>query len=540
MVTLKNIVYDEDNPNAIIDLINFNFDQLVKNGHGPIGAAGNVGTAGVTGVQGAVGTIGVTGSIGVVGSTGIAGSEMWVDDTTSVVNTNILKPIQLQTHSNLPNVVIGGDLTNNRAQLSVSRNLVDMASTLRLTNTPNNLDRFFDMTLDNGSMLMSFDVDSAASAITIQSNDTNLYDSVDSELFAKFSQNIVDFKKNTIIDRTVTLLSGARFESQSPAQDDIIVAIDETGKLGWADTTSLNSNVAMGSIVPILPSEIKAGNFEMSHNSNTANKTGRGIGLFSGWYICHGYTWFKNDVGGIPGKAYYTPRFNFDYGGKTLINKMYTSFKSGSSYLTTVIVPDAYSYNVGAKTHMKSVNWKVKVDESLTEGAHATASVHQNIVLGDQTHIVFLGRTDLTWRFVDVSSFTEKHYIYYVEAPINANGIYWIQLWFFSIPAFKIRSQMMTGTIGGSDDDDDNNIGPRILPSSLQVTPQKEFRIYQDSLLNSWIDTTKPIYESDGLLARKGWYGSNHNYSPPSGQSKNYGYWDGKEWYYVNWGTALT
>ena len=107
-MNLKDIVYDSANPNTIIDLINYNFDQLIANGYGSTGGTGATGTVGVTGVQGLTGATGNTGGTGTTGGSGIAGVERWVKDSTTVNNTNILKPIQLQTVTDLPNVVIGG------------------------------------------------------------------------------------------------------------------------------------------------------------------------------------------------------------------------------------------------------------------------------------------------------------------------------------------------------------------------------------------------------------------------------------------------
>lgn len=544
MVILKEIVYDETYPNEIINLINFNFDQLLMNGYGPTGDIGTSGNSGVVGVQGSVGATGNTGSQGTTGSAGPAGLESWVADGSTVNNTNILKPIQLQSYPNLPNVIIGSDLINNRSQLSVSRNLQNMSSNIRLTTSTNN--KYFDMSLDNGSMLMSFDALSTSSKIALQSDIITLHDSIDSDVFAIFSNILVDFKKPTIIDKTVTLLAGAKLNLNDPTaipailpqQNDVIIAVDETGKLGWSDTTSLNTNVSQGTVVPILPSEINSNNFDMSSNSNTANTTGRGIagGLYSGWYVCHGYTWSKNDsyAGNGDGKAYKTPRFNYDFGGKTNnTDQIKIQIKEGSNYTVTVATPtQSTAYNVGFTAYIKSmfVGFRVKFDQSHTELENE--SDHQNVVISNQTHIVFLGRTDLTWSFVEAIGFTNKTLIYFLDAPKDANSI--IFMWSPFYLGTRIKRQFTNNDLNAINKNPNNNIAERNFPSLMHSgNMRQEFIVLQDSPASNWVDVTKPIYEKDGLLARKGWYGSQPYATMPTGKFRDFAYWDGKEWYFT-------
>jgi hypothetical protein len=546
MVTLKEIVYDEGNPNEIIDLINFNFDQLISNGYGPTGNIGTSGLSGVVGVQGSVGATGITGSQGTVGVTGPAGLECWSADAATVNNTNIIKPIQLQSYPNLPNVIIGSDLINNRSQLSVGRNLSSMSSNIRLTTSTD--PKYFDMSLDNGSMVMGFDGTSTSSKIDIQADVTTLYDSTDSDTFAVFSNVLVDFKKNTIIDKTVNILAGAKFNLNDPVlnnlqpqQDDLIVAIDEVGTLGWRDTTSLATNVANGTVVPILPSEINATNFIMSNNSNSANTTGKGINLYAGWYICHGYTWYKDDTSPGNGKAYQSPVFSEDFGGKTNnTDDIRIQIKEGSNYTVTATSPVTNNFNVGFKAYIKSMmtEFWLKMEEDIQEGPVAG---HNNIVISNQSHIVYLGRTDLAWKFVDANSygspFTEKSSIYFIEAPKGANGL--IIIWSpFSITS-RIKRQFKSNDLDATNYNPNNNIGPRMLPGDMHYgssfAARKQMTIYQNSTQNNWIDITKPIYEGNGRYARKGWYSSQPYATVPGGPTfRHFGYWDGKEWYNTN------
>jgi len=549
-MNLKDIVYDSANPNTIIDLINYNFDQLIANGYGSTGGTGATGTVGVTGVQGLTGATGNTGGTGTTGGSGIAGVERWVKDSTTVNNTNILKPIQLQTFTDLPNVVIGGDLLNRRAQLSVSRHTVNQDSNIRLTTSTNT--KYFDFILNNGAMEMKSDATSTASKIVLKSDNSQLYDSVDSEVFAHFLPTAVNFKKNTIIDHTISIQVNSRFSSQLPQQDDLVLAIDETGKLGWQDTTSLNTNVARGSVVSILPSEINAGNFTMFSNSNSANQAGRGIGIYSGWYICHGYTWYRNDQTFIPGTCYSTPRFNFDHGGiKGNDIELYSNIKQGGTtevYMINRNVTDpgeGFTVNQSVKNLDLGANIRVEIDMSTEKTEHSTTVPHENLVISQTPNIVYLGRTDLAWKHIDISGFQKKNYIKYVDAPKGANTFFFIMNgsgWSISfVFDGRVRRQLAFGDIHTIWDngqlDPTDKIGGVIFTQYLQSWPCKEFFVYQDNYQgNGFLDTSKDIYEADGLYARAGWYSTN---AAMSYSAKNYGYWDGKEWYHVNIGGEL-
>ena len=78
-MNLKNIL-TTNTPAEIIDLINYNFDQLVANGYGAPGAIGAAGAVGTDGVQGVQGNTGSTGGIGNTGSAGSVANIEWTND----------------------------------------------------------------------------------------------------------------------------------------------------------------------------------------------------------------------------------------------------------------------------------------------------------------------------------------------------------------------------------------------------------------------------------------------------------------------------
>jgi len=61
-------ILDNDSLAQRIDKINYNFDQIVANGGGPIGLTGSKGASGATGPQGAQGPVGPQGATGAQGA----------------------------------------------------------------------------------------------------------------------------------------------------------------------------------------------------------------------------------------------------------------------------------------------------------------------------------------------------------------------------------------------------------------------------------------------------------------------------------------
>ncbi len=526
-MNLKTIVYDSSNPNDIIDLINYNFDQLIANGYGPTGAVGPTGPVGVSGVQGPTGPIGNTGGAGLTGATGLSGVETFFSTASS--STNILKPIQTQPYDQaLPNVIIGEDLINNQAQLQVERHLVDMDSNIRLTTATNT--KYFDITVDNGAVEMAFDTTSSVSEIRLLSDLVQLKDSFDtSQTYATFQGDTtgtgqVDFYKNTIIDKTVEVLNASAIESGSPSTSYLLTAGDEDGKLVWSSSASLDTNVAIGTVVAVLNSSFNSTNFEMT-SSATNNIAGRGKGAYTGWYLCHGYSWFKAGIlpGFTTGTMYNAPRFSRDlgtygnFGFFQLRNE--GTLKSGSNMWN-----GDFSQNP-PKLFMVQYEFMNDLDKKIrwTSSGTGQGSDHDPIVTNEMMHIVYLGSPDLHWKYVDVSTYTDKKNCYFVDGGKNDNDTYGGS-WWSGNQKRRVRKEMRSGT--------NNTIKWMPMGFRSKLTGL-QWDLYQDSPFNYWIDTTKDLYEGNGKLARKGWYGSNVNYNN-AGLDFNYGYWDGTDWHKVN------
>ena len=528
-MNIKTIIYDPSNPNDIIDLINYNYDQLIANGYGAAGTSGAAGQSGVIGVQGQEGATGPIGAVGATGATGFDDIETHEPDTTTVNNTNILKPIQTLVYDNhLPNLIIGEDLINNRAHLTVENNLLEMDSNIRLTTAVN--DKYFDVSLGQGSIEMSFG-GTTSSKILLQGDESTLADSSDQEVFALFDKTNtkVEFKKNTIIDKTIEVLSNSRMESNNPQTGKIITAANEDGKLEWSPSNILGSNVNYGTIVPILSSEFfNSLNFEQTYTGNTNNTMGRGKNTYTGWYLCHGYTWYKG--GGV--HHYRTPRFKNDTSewvggvnpgimGLDIINNIRTGLRTHID----VPAPNPNTDPWVATPH----HWDVNTDQAPSmhvDWRYATTppANHEWLRLdNDIMNIVYLGRDDLYWKYQDTSSYNSKSQCYYIDAHKMANTMFNLQQNDVK-DHFQSQTDINCNYLGVSN----GLIVPHHVPERIKFQ-MLSWNVYQSGASDWKIRTNQDLWEAPGVLARPGWYGSNtsggNNWS-----FHPYGYWTGDGW----------
>jgi hypothetical protein len=89
-------LFDADADNIKVDKINYNFDQLLASGGGPIGIKGNDGQSGQTGQKGDTGNTGSKGEVGDKGDSG-ASSSLWAADVVvdGGAEVRVLRPIDI-------------------------------------------------------------------------------------------------------------------------------------------------------------------------------------------------------------------------------------------------------------------------------------------------------------------------------------------------------------------------------------------------------------------------------------------------------------
>ena len=99
-------VLNAQTDNEKLDVVNYNFDQIVNNGGGPRGYQGATGAQGLAGLTGAQGSQGTTGPTGVQGFQGAAAIDLWKTNTSPASNTLVPKH---GVQTNPPTVMYGVD-----------------------------------------------------------------------------------------------------------------------------------------------------------------------------------------------------------------------------------------------------------------------------------------------------------------------------------------------------------------------------------------------------------------------------------------------
>ena len=103
-------LFNADADNIRVDKINYNFDQLLANGGGPVGAKGNSGTTGNTGTKGQKGELGNKGDGGQKGEQG-SSANLWDSDTLAITagDLDVLRPFNNPSDDLRTRIILGQD-----------------------------------------------------------------------------------------------------------------------------------------------------------------------------------------------------------------------------------------------------------------------------------------------------------------------------------------------------------------------------------------------------------------------------------------------
>lgn len=358
---LKQIL-ESDSQQERLDKINYNFDQLVANGGGPMGSTGPIGETGMQGVTGDQGPQGAGGDQGTQGPINTDVSNFWKDGAvyqTSGLNIQTIVPVDTidagnQKHS--PTVLLGfttdypeySDVQSSplyKAQLVVNKNDQYVDSNIRLvSNNSQGLYADFDLTADTyfdgsyGNELSRYNLNIGFNeTVGIQKNINYRADSFkfkdlnDNDLLTMDANNGALFTGNFVstgsahfvgsifkIDMGVGSIAGTE-----PALGKIAVSLDSDGTIGFKSPEEIGAGIPIGTIISFLPSIYEnTNNFIQSQNiqgyidsgtnpDNIEIEIGAGIAgtEYEGWYLCNGETWV-----GQNGESYTVPNLNsFNY-----------------------------------------------------------------------------------------------------------------------------------------------------------------------------------------------------------------------------------
>lgn len=320
-------VLDAQTDNEKLDVVNYNFDQIVNNGGGPMGYQGATGSQGLTGLSGAQGSQGSIGPTGVQGFQGAASLDLWK------VNTSTLNDTLVPKHgspSNPPSVMFGVDKLDplynsifNEAAVLLNRKSTAYGYNLELTDdsvSASDGNRIIYSLSDVGS-LSTFQMGFANTTSgnptlwKLYADDFNFADGTNN--FASIGSGGFNVFVPSLFRNAATFNNTVRINSGNPGANKILTASDSQGTVAWKNVSEIGGVVPVGTIVPML-TEIFNDNtlFYKDAISNTLStgqklriRHGAGQGSYSGWYLCNGKTW----IDGVGSSKQVPNLCSFDY-----------------------------------------------------------------------------------------------------------------------------------------------------------------------------------------------------------------------------------
>jgi len=306
-------VLNTQTDNEKLDVVNYNFDQIVNNGGGPKGYQGATGSQGLTGLTGAQGSQGNSGPTGVQGLQGSAAAELWKTNTGPSNNTLVPKH---GTPTNPPSVMYGVDKLDplynsvfDEAAVLLNRKSGAYTYNLELTDdgvTASDGNKII-YSLTNISGVSNFQMGFYNTDITtgnltnwkLYSDDFEFSDGTNNFLtLGSTGFNVfvpADFKNAATFNNTVRINSG------NPGAGKVLTSTDTLGTVAWKAVSEIGGVVPVGTIVPILTSIFDDNTlFYKDAISSTLTageklriRHGAGYGAYSGWYLCNGQTWLS-------------------------------------------------------------------------------------------------------------------------------------------------------------------------------------------------------------------------------------------------------
>lgn len=421
-INLKNISISDSN-NIKLDKVNYNFDQLVANGGGPRGFQGQDGLTGYQGVTGYQGFQGIEGPQGFQGPQGLDGSGIWKlnenDNSPEEVKTIVAKH-DSNANPDAPSVVIGyrsDDLLYSEIE-EESQFVINRGSTFsnNIEFRATGVDKKFYMTIDTDPESVSGNViarqimgfNEVGGKLT-QVADEFTWSTIDNnQLVNKIELNPLLFTSNidTVFNQNTTIEGTLIIKSGNPAQNKIAVSSDTLGTIEFKSIDELGGVVPVGTIVSVDPSFYNEDTFiteslaqAVDANSNLLHiEIGKGIGPYSGWYLCNGEKWIGGTDDNGNALEFETPNLNsFSYDiqsgpegdGETVVQGGATTDVDEISIIggADVELDAAYS----------SATWNITTSVNTQPVLHSAGSGGTTFKIKKLPQIIFLGNTNLYW-----------------------------------------------------------------------------------------------------------------------------------------------
>ena len=419
-INLKQIS-SSDSDNVKLDKINYNFDQLIMNGGGPMGYQGIKGDQGPQGITGPVGAQGSIGATGVQGPVGASAATLWKSiqgDASALTADTILPVHNSSTSSVYPPVISIGfldiDPEYNAAQSISGGNVPYQWIINRRNNFKTNLrftndiaTSFFDFTMTNiggtnATFTMGFDTVSPGTEIQWYAETHVFIDNTSSSVLMQMDAGSILYNIPTTFSDGAIFQDSLTITHASAAQDKIAVAVNTTGDIEFKTPQEIGGAVPFGTIVSILPLAY-TNNFTQSEtvdiSTSPANENplpitvGSGTGDYEGWYLCNGRTWTDGT------NSYPTDDMN-SFGYSIEANTVGTganpqTLQSLTNTSTSVI--GGANADAGASQPTTPGIYDVTGSAVTTGSAFAAGSGTSTIIIKQIPQIIYLGVSGLYW-----------------------------------------------------------------------------------------------------------------------------------------------
>ena len=320
-INLKQIS-SSDSDNTKLDKVNYNFDQLIANGGGPMGHQGIRGAQGPQGVTGPQGAQGALGAQGDQGTAGVTNNQLWtsIPGTIGSLTADTIIPIHSTAASTVYPPVVSAGFLDSDPEYSTAQSITggnvpyqwlinrksNFSSNLRFTNDV--LASYFDFTMTtiggtNAVMKMGF---GATTTGTIEWHaETHLFvDNISRSTVLEINPNEIIYNFPIEFRNGVQILDTLTIGHTSAAPNKLAVAVNNAGEIQFKTAAEIGGGVPYGTIISVLPSVFSDNNFFVNQeqiDASSANpaqqilpleiRVGSGINEWAGWYLCHGKDW---------------------------------------------------------------------------------------------------------------------------------------------------------------------------------------------------------------------------------------------------------
>jgi hypothetical protein len=415
--------------NEKLDAINYNFDQIVANGGGPLGAQGAIGAQGLDGLTGAQGIQGTTGSQGRQGPQGQDAENYWKINVDAGTDNNTLVPIHDSSDKpNPPTVMFGVDSTD-----PLYDSVIDTSAVVFNKKSgvfQNNLELTDDdvTNIDGNKIYFKLGKEGTNTVYEMGFGNTSSGDPTawkwfsDSFQFTDGTNNFANLNSGGLelnvpsqFNKPSNFSGLIKYTYGSPGNGKVLVSSDTVGTAEWKSVSEIGGVVPIGTIVPILTSVFtNSVNFDdgvedATPDSGTVLKINYGRGkagsTYEGWYLCNGKTW-TNGVGSstqVPNLSSFTYGIAEDGSGTS--DQLLASQTTANNAIIGGVAID-FQADYSSSTYTTSYTPPDNTTETFV-----SASTGTQYDLTKLVYVIYLGEDDLYWQDAGSGSTITHYYL---------------------------------------------------------------------------------------------------------------------------------